>query len=402
MLDAQSLRQSAVQVIEVPSAVTFPLTSSGIAGIIFDVTSDVSSSFTDRAALFARRHFLWLLISCYALAACWPAPGLAIREWHWSALFAGDVPVVSLLLLAIMLFCAALSTDLAQIRVVLRHPWILAAALLAVWLGPTLLVFAAGWFVPLAVGGHSTSGLLVGLALVATMPVANSSVGWVQNAAGNLALALALVVVSISLSPWLTPHLLSFLGMSLSPGERADCERLVNQFTGWFFMIWVILPTAMGFACRFLLSPPRVAPLASWLSLISAASLLLLNYMNSATALPKASNASTALLIATVVLAIALSVVGLVAGWSLAWLLGFSPQTRTALMFGLSMKHTGLALILAGAVLSDQPLVILMIVLATLAQHLLAGIVQWWFERSAQPSSDGQIVRPTVTPPPER
>jgi predicted Na+-dependent transporter len=58
-------------------------------------------------------------------------------------------------------------------------------------------------------------------------------------------------------------------------------------------------------------------------------------------------------------------------------LLGVKPQTRSALMFGLSMKHTGLALILAGAVLANQPLAILMIVLATLVQHLLAGIVQW-------------------------
>jgi hypothetical protein len=41
------------------------------------------------------------------------------------------------------------------------------------------------------------------------------------------------------------------------------------------------------------------------------------------------------------------------------------------------MKHTGLALILADAVLADKPLAILLIVTATLAQHLLAGLVQW-------------------------
>ena len=41
------------------------------------------------------------------------------------------------------------------------------------------------------------------------------------------------------------------------------------------------------------------------------------------------------------------------------------------------MKHTGLALILADAVLHDQPLAILLIVLATLAQHILAAAVHW-------------------------
>jgi hypothetical protein len=40
-----------------------------------------------------------------------------------------------------------------------------------------------------------------------------------------------------------------------------------------------------------------------------------------------------------------------------------------------------LALILAGAVLADQPLAILIIVLATLMQHLLAGVAQWWIQR---------------------
>ena len=42
-------------------------------------------------------------------------------------------------------------------------------------------------------------------------------------------------------------------------------------------------------------------------------------------------------------------------GWSIARLFCVcKPETRTALMFGLSMKHTGLALILAGAVLEQM------------------------------------------------
>jgi hypothetical protein len=48
------------------------------------------------------------------------------------------------------------------------------------------------------------------------------------------------------------------------------------------------------------------------------------------------------------------------------------------------MKHTGLALVLAGAVLENQPLAIFIIVLATLVQHLLAGVVQWRSSRAAE------------------
>lgn len=282
-----------------------------------------------------------------------------------------------------MLFVAALLTDLKQVRVVSRYPIVLLCALVAVWLGPALLVIAAGWAIPSTMAGQSTAGLLVGFALVASMPVANSSIGWTQSAGGNLGLGLALVVVSISLSPWITPNLLSVLGMSLAESEH-DYEALVNQFSGVFFIVWVILPTAAGFAARYLMTPERVEPARSWLTLVSAAALLLLNYINSVLALPKAYGWPFSLLFLTAVLAISLGAVGIVLGWLIAWLLRLRPETSSALMFGLSMKHTGLALILAGAVLTNQPLAIFMIVLATLVQHILAGIVQWLLCRNSK------------------
>jgi predicted Na+-dependent transporter len=108
---------------------------------------------------------------------------------------------------------------------------------------------------------------------------------------------------------------------------------------------------------------------------------LLLNYINSALAFPRVRESSAGLLFITAALAAALSLVGLVLGWALAWITRVKPGTRAALMFGLSMKHTGLALVLAGKALADQPLAILIIVLATLMQHLLAGVAQWWIER---------------------
>lgn len=335
----------------------------------------------DRIARLVQQRFLWLLLACYLLATFWPSPGTALREWRGAPAISGEAPLVPLLLLALMLFCAALLTDVSQIRIVLRRPVVLGVALVAVWLGPAALVAAAGWIVPWAVNGQATAGLLVGLALVAAMPVANSSVGWIQNSDGNLALGLALVVSSILLSPLVTPHLLGLLGTSLSPGEQDLCRRLVDTFSGWFFIVWVILPTAAGMVCRNLAKPDRIAPIGSWVALASGAALLLLNYMNSAQALPKVRESPMALLVAAATLAVALSLVGLALGWGVARLLGLSRDTQFALLFGLSMKHTGLALILAGAVLVDQPLAILIIVLATLLQHLVAGIVQWRMQR---------------------
>ncbi len=59
-----------------------------------------------------------------------------------------------LLLLALLLFCAAILTNLTQIRSVLQHPGTLVAGLAAVWLGPALLVVVAGPLVPWIADGR--------------------------------------------------------------------------------------------------------------------------------------------------------------------------------------------------------------------------------------------------------
>ena len=285
---------------------------------------------------------------------------------------------VPLVLLAVLLFCAAVQTNVAEIRSIGARPWALLTGTLAVWIAPALLVWAASWLVPLFLDRASTVGLLVGLALVASMPVANSSVGWTELARGNLALSLALVLLTIFLSPWVTPWLLGWLRLTLTAADQTSFQTLIDSFSGEFFIIWVVLPTAAGLACRHSLGKDRVAALASWWTLASVGSLLLLNYANAAIALPEVLQQSRATVLATTaLLATAISAVGLAAGWLVARWLRLDGPTQLALMFGLGMKHTGLALLLAGAVLANERLAILVIVLATLAQHLLAGLVQW-------------------------
>lgn len=326
-----------------------------------------------------QRHCFWLLLSCYVVAALWPTLGRTLHKWQWTP---SALPVVEftlpLVLLALLLFAAAVQTDVSQVRAIGSRPWALAWGTLAAWLAPALLVLAAAVVVPLVVDRASTAGLLVGLALVASMPVANSSVGWTQLVRGNLALSLALVLVTIFLCPWVTPWLLGWLRLTLSTPDQAQLQTLIDGFSGKLFIFWVVLPTAAGLACRHALGKDRVAAIAIWLTLTSVTSLLLLNYVNATLALPEVIQQSRiSVLATTAVLAVAASAVGLAAGWLVARLMQLDASTRHALMFGLGMKHTGLALILAGAVLSHQRLAILMIVLATLAQHLLAGLVQW-------------------------
>lgn len=341
--------------------------------------SDRRSSARFEWARFVKRHVFWLLIGCYALAALLPQPGQQLRSWRWTptALPATEI-TLPLVLLAVLLFCAAVQTDLEQIRAIRCRPWALLWGTLAVWAAPVVLVLVSVVALPLLVDRAETAELLVGLSLVASMPVANSSVGWTQLVRGNLALSLALVLVTIFLSPWVTPALLGSLRLTMSSADRSSFEALIANFSGAFFIIWVVLPTAAGLACRHSLGSERVAGIGSWLTLASVASLLVLNYVNAALALPEVfAQSRYPVLLATAVIALAVSAIGLAAGWLLARLLMEDASTRLALMFGLGMKHTGLALLLAGAVLSQARLAILMIVLATLAQHLLAGLIQW-------------------------
>jgi bile acid:Na+ symporter, BASS family len=338
-----------------------------------------------RFAHFVQRHVLWLLLGCYALAGIWPEPGLPLRRWTWSPGGMLDFRItVPLLLLALMLFSAALLADMRQIRAVLREPLLLCIAILAVWFGPALLVILAAYVVPLLIPADAVTGVIVGLMLVATMPVANSSTAWTQNTGGNLALSLALVVISISLCPLVTPQLLNALGTSLSASEQVYGDALASRFSSASFIAWVIIPTLAGIAGRRLFGPQRVELARHWFILGSAGALLLLNYINAAIALPPLSDSPPAVVAVSAMLAAGLSAVGLLAGWLVAHLLRLPAEMRTALLFSLSMKHAGLALVLAASVLAEQPLAILMIIFAALTQHLCAGFVQWFLQHRAK------------------
>src|SRR5262245_35641772 len=127
-----------------------------------------------RLADWLRRHCFWLLVGCYALAAVLSKPGQAMREWRWtpSSVQAAEF-TLPLVLLALLLFSAAVQTDVKQVRAIRSRPWPLIWGTLAVWLAPMLLAILSAAVVPLVVDQQATAGLLIGVALVASMPVAN-------------------------------------------------------------------------------------------------------------------------------------------------------------------------------------------------------------------------------------
>ena len=233
------------------------------------------------------RYFLPALLAVYALGRPWrPGPGAVIREFAVT-LPGGGQERASMLLLAVLLFCAAAVIEWSQVRDLLEHPSVLLAGLLTCWFGPALLVVVVGPLLPRLVGGDATAGLLVGLALVAAMPVANSSAGWTQNAGGNVTLSLGLIVLSILLSPLATPNLLKLMGLVLSADDTHRIEQVVTQFSGWRFILWVILPSLAGAAAAWLAGPQRIARAKPWFRLITLVDILVLNYANASLAVEK-------------------------------------------------------------------------------------------------------------------
>src|SRR5690606_16554877 len=111
------------------------------------------------------------------------------------------------LLLAVLLANAGLNCDFSQIGRLPRAPRVLLALAIG-WLTSLLLVMAVVWLIP---AGPDRGWYIVGLALVAAVPAANSSCAWTQQSGGHVVASVLVVLVSTLASPLFTPWALSLL-----------------------------------------------------------------------------------------------------------------------------------------------------------------------------------------------
>ncbi|MEM6799298.1 MAG: bile acid:sodium symporter [Planctomycetota bacterium] len=324
-----------------------------------------------------RRHLIWLLLAAYAVAAVAPTPGVAIAQLNLTeGLGLAGRATPPLILVAVLFLLAAMAVEHHELRVLLLRPWVWVLGLACVWIGPAVAVAIAGRLMPGLLDGAAL-GLMLGMALVAAMPVANSSVAWTQQAGGSLPWSLGLVVLSILFTPFVTPPLLRLSGMSLAGEEAAFVEQIIRSFSGAPFVVWVLLPTGAGLLARRVMGAGAVAEIAPARHLASAVILLVLNYANGSVALPKFfEEPSVSVLFAATAAALGLALMGVALATALAVVFRLSHPTGDALRFALSMKHTGLAFALATtAGLADHPTAMLLIVVATPTQHLVAALV---------------------------
>ena len=337
-------------------------------------------------------HLLWLMIGSYAVAAFAPRPGLWVRDSAVGeiALFGSRTRMsLSMLMLAALLLNAGLGVQWDKIRAMLRSPNLLGAGLAANLLIPIAFILVVSRAM---VGWHNADeiqNILVGLALVASMPIAGSSTAWAQNADGELTLSLGMVLFSTLLSPVTTPLALHSVGLMATGDYAEDLHELAAGSTGMFLAVCVLAPSLIGIGIRRGIGDARYVAAKPRLKLINSVILLVLNYSNASVSLPQAvADPDPDFLAVTVGIVVALCVIAFTAGWSVSWLLNATKAQRISLMFGLGMNNNGTGLVLASMALADHPRVMLPIIFYNLIQHLIAGVVDRLTSRMGRDRSD--------------
>ena len=333
----------------------------------------------DRLLHLVHDHFLRLLLATYAIGAAWPGLGLSLRDVSLGRVgLAGDSMNLSLpsLMLGFLLLNAGLGVRASELRNLARRPSLLGLGLAANLAIPIAFVFAVsramqGWH-----NADEVQTILVGLALVASMPIAGSSTAWSQNADGDLALSLGLVVASTLLSPFATPMALHAVGFMAEGDYAGDLHELASHGSGVFLMACVVVPSLLGIAIRLLVGEARLAVVRPYLKLANSANLLVLSYSNAAAALPRAiAEPDWDFLGAILAITSGLCVLAFASGGAIARWAGAEAPARASLMYGLGMNNNGTGLVLASMALADHPRVMLPIIVYNLVQQVVAGAV---------------------------
>ena len=326
---------------------------------------------------FIHRHFLILLIAAYVVAALWPWLGLVTREITLSRFVVLDESVsitLPMILLAGLLFNAGLSADASELAQVARKPQIVLFGLAMNLLVPLAFLLIAYPVLRLWHDPDEVQNLLLGLAVVAAMPVAGSSTAWAQNANGNVALSLGLVVLSTLFCPVTTPLTLMAFESVATGGHAEALRQLSGQGTGAFLLVCVVIPSFGGLIARHMLGAKRISRIKPVLKIVNSMVLIFLCYTNASTALPQMiAEPDWDYLVGIVVIVVALCLSAFMAGWLLARFLGLDKSQQRSLMFGLGMNNNGTGMVLACAALSSMPCALLPVLAYNLVQHLVAG-----------------------------
>lgn len=328
---------------------------------------------------FIHHNFLLVILICYALGGLFPYFGNEVSKINFGVVgdeIDGLKISLPFLMISLLLFNSALGIKQSELKNLSQHPATLFGGLILNFCTPLVVIFVVSHLMIWWHNNDELQNILVGLALIGSMPIAASSTAWSQKCSGNLALSLGLILASTIFSPLTTPIALHFAGNLTTGDYSEDLHLLANGNTNAFLIFGVVIPSVLGMLLHFMLKEQRANKLRSALREINLLILLLLNYFNASNVLPKIianPDWDFLLMILTITLILCFALFG--AGKLLASFLKVDESNKVALMFGLGMNNNGVGLVLASMALSDHPLVMLPIIIYNLLQHIVAGVI---------------------------
>lgn len=339
---------------------------------------------------------LWLLVGTYGIGAAFPRLGLALHDARLGTVslpFATPYAVhVPACMLGFLLLVAGLGIRFDQLRTLTRSGHLLASGLLVKVAYPILFVVALAWPLSLWHDADEAQSILVGLAILGAMPIAGASTAWSQNSGGALPVSIALVLLSMLLSPVLTPLALHAVGTVTIGDYSEDLHELAAAGVGPFVLVTVLLPALLGMGIRAALGARRCDAVLPALKAVNLVVLLSLNYVNASNALPQAVRYPDWDLLALVVaLALAMCTGAFALAFLLAKKLALAHPDRVSLVFGVGMSNNGAGLVLASAAMADHAAILLPIIVYNLSQQLFAAMISR--RLSEQGPQDGEPPR---------
>lgn len=334
------------------------------------------------------KYFIWMVIASYVVAGLFPAIGMSIRNADLGVIQLAQSKItltVPSILLALLLFNAGLGARVHELQKLAHHPRLLALGAAANVAVPLFFILSVSFLMSFWHNPEEVQQIFTGLALIAAMPIAGASSAWAQNANGNLALSLGLILLTTLLSPILTPVVLHAVGFVTVGDYSEDLHELASNGAGAFLGAWVILPSVLGLVAHTFLGEKRTASISPYVKLVNSAILVTLNYSNAALSLPGVvSNPDLDFLAAILLIVGALCSAMFAAGYLISRIFRADRGSAASLMFGLGMNNNGAGLVLASLTLSDHPSVMLPIIIYNLLQHLAASVVDKVLSRGVE------------------
>ena len=331
----------------------------------------------------------------YVLGGVAPGLGIAIKHVKVGEVgFFGERPValsLTNLLLASMLFTAGLGVSLRDARGMLRRPKLLAAGVLANALLPVAFLALISGLARFWPESDEAQSLLVGLALIGSMPIAGGASVWTQNADGNVPLTVGLVLASTIASPISIPLALRAVS-HLTTGDYAeDLAEVAGDGTMTFSFLSVVLPCAVGILVRHFAGAERIGRAMPVVKVVNLVVLLTLSYSNASGALVQVvADPDYDLLALVFLVTSAMCLSSFYVGYRMARRMGASDADATSLTFGVGMNNSSASSVLAASQLSDHPIVLLPILAYGMLQKVLAGSVDTMLRKRRSASPDAR------------